>query len=200
MRGDEGGLTKGRLAAFFAALAGSAVLGIVAGLIWAAVAPRPLLQEVAHGEAQYVNVETTAFIVADAWFSLIAAVGGLITGTFGYWILVRRAGAAATAGLVLGAVAAALLALWVGGNVGLGTYNHLLATSPAGTFFRDSLALGAKSTLAFWPLLTSVVILLAESGARRSAQAAAQPRHRQGKQSDNESGMWTQEPPEAHSP
>ena len=130
MRGVEGGLTKGRLAVFFAALAGSAVLGIVAGLIWAVVAPRPLLQEVAHGEAQYVNVETTAFIVADAWFALIAAVGGLITGAVGYRILVRRGGAAATAGLVLGAVAAAFLAWWVGDNIGLGAYNHLLATSP----------------------------------------------------------------------
>ena len=200
MRGDEGGLTKGRLAAFFTALAGSAVLGIVAGLIWAVVAPRALLQEVAHGEAQYVNVETTAFIVADAWFFLITAIGGLITGIFGYRILVRRAGAAATAGLVLGAVAAALLALWVGDNIGFGTYNHLLATSPAGTFFHSSLALGAKSTLAFWPLCTSAVILLAESGARRSAQAAAKPRHRQRKQPGEESGMWTQEPPEAHAP
>src|ERR1700722_3611989 len=96
--GDEGGLTKGRLAAFLAALAGSAVLGIVAGLIWAAVAPRPLVQEIAHGEAQYVNVETTAFIVADAWFALIAAVGGLITGPAGYRIPARRAGAAAPPG------------------------------------------------------------------------------------------------------
>jgi hypothetical protein len=172
----------------------------VAGLIWAAVAPRALVQEIAHGEAQYVNVETDAFIVGDAWFALIAAVGGLITGAFGYRFLVRRAGAAATAGLVLGAVAAALLALWVGDNIGLGTYNHLLATSPAGTFFHASLALGAKSTLAFWPLCTSAVILLAESGARRSAQAATKPRHRQRKQPDHESGMWTQEPPEAHAP
>ena len=47
--------TKGRLAAFAAALAGSAVLGLVAGLIWDAVAPRALLQEAGHGEAQYVN-------------------------------------------------------------------------------------------------------------------------------------------------
>jgi hypothetical protein len=46
---------KGRLAAFAAALAGSAVLGVAAGLIWATVAPRALLQEVGHGEAQLVN-------------------------------------------------------------------------------------------------------------------------------------------------
>ena len=168
----------------------------MAGLIWAAVAPRPLLQEVARGEAQYVNVETTAFIVADAWFALVTVVGGLITGILGYRILVRRAGAAATAGLVLGAVGAAFLALWVGDNIGLGTYNHLLATSAIGAFFHASLALGAKSTLAFWPLCTSGVILLGESGARR---AAAKPRHRRQEEPDA-SGMWTPEPPGGHSP
>ena len=168
------------------------------------VAPRPLLQEVGRGQAELVNVETTAFIVADAWFALITAVAGLITGTLGYRFLVRRAGAAAgapaTAGLVLGALAGALLAMWAGDNIGLGTYNHLLATSATGTFFHESLALGAKSALAFWPLVTSGVILLAESNARRTA---ARPRHRLGKQAgpaDAESGMWTQEPPEAHAP
>ncbi len=183
--GDEGGLTKGRLAAFVAALAGSALLGIVAGLIWAAVAPRALLQEVARGEAQLVNAETTAFIAADAWFCLIAVVGGVITGTLGYRLLIRRAGWVAAAGLVLGAVAAALLALWIGEIIGLGTYNHLLASSPVGAFFHASLGLGAKSALAFWPMLTSVVILLSGSGARRSAAAAAGP------DAADASGMWT---------
>ncbi len=164
--GVEGGPTKGRLAAFAVGLAGSAVLGVTAGLIWAEVAPRAVLQEVAVGEAQLVNAETSAFIVADAWFCGIVAAGGLITGVLGYRFLVRRAGWAAAAGLVLGALAAALIALWVGENIGLGTYNHLLASSPVGTFFRSSLALGAKSALVFWPLLTSVAILLAQTGSR----------------------------------
>jgi hypothetical protein len=147
------------------------VLGIGAGFVWAAVAPRALLQEVTHGEAQVVNAETSAFIAADAWFCLIVAVGGLITGVLGYRVLVRRAGWVATAGLVLGAVAAAFLAVWVGENTGLGTYNHLLASSSAGTFFRASLSLGSTSAVAFWPLLTSVAILVAESGARRAGQS-----------------------------
>jgi len=151
------------------ALAGSAILGVAAGLIWAAVAPRALLQEVGHGEAQLVNAESTAYILADAWFCLIAVLGGTITGIVGYRLLVRRAGWTAAAGLVLGAVAAALLALWTGENMGLGTYNHLLAVSPDGAFFRSSLALGAKSALALWPGLTSVVVLLAEYGGRRPA-------------------------------
>ena len=158
-----------------------------------------MLQEIAHGEAELINAESTAFIVADAWFALIVAVGGLITGILGYRILVRRAGAAATIGLVLGAVGAAYLALWVGGEIGLGTYNHLLATSATGTTFRSSLTLGAKSALAFWPLCTAGVILLAETGARRSAQGAARGRHRQ-PQEPEASGMWTPDPSDGHSP
>lgn len=159
------------------------MLGIAAGLIWAAVAPRAQLQEVSSGEAVLVNAETSAFIVADAWFCLIAAVGGVITGILGYRFLVRRAGWIAAAGLVLGAVAAGLLALWIGENIGLGTYNHLLATSRNDTFFHASLALGAKSAIVFWPLFTCVIILLAESGARRAA--GAEP------DSPEASGMWT---------
>jgi hypothetical protein len=161
------------LAAFAVGLVGSAVLGLVAGLIWAALAPRPLLQEVAPGEAQLVTAETSAYIVADAWFCLVAVVGGAITGALGYRLLVRRAGWVAAAGLILGAVAAALLALWVGDYIGLGRYNHLLASARTGTFFSASLSLGAKSALAFWPLLTSLAIALGESGARRAAPPAA---------------------------
>jgi len=185
----EGGPTKGRLAAFAAALAGSAVLGVLAGLLWAAVAPRALLQEIGHGEAELVNAESNAFILADAWFCLIAALGGVITGLAGYRLLVRRAGWPAAAGLVLGAAAAALLALWAGENIGLRTYEHLLASSPDGAFFRASLGLGAKSALAFWPMLTSIVIMLAESGRRRAASGGQDP-----------SGMWTSGPAKGHSP
>src|ERR1700676_1042441 len=159
--GDEGGPTKQRLAAFLAALAGSALLGVVAGLIWSAVAPRAVLKEIARGEAQLVNPESSAFIVADVWFCAIAVAGGLITGILGYRFLVRRAGWIAAGGLLLGAVAAAFLALWIGENVGQGTYNRLRATSQTGTFFHDALGLGAKSALAFWPMRTSAVILMA---------------------------------------
>jgi hypothetical protein len=150
-----------------AALAGSAVLGVAAGIIWAAVAPRALLQQIGPGEAELVNAESHAFIAADAWFCLIAALGGALTGVVGYRLLVRRAGWTAAAGLVLGAVAAALLMLWIGENIGLGTYNHLLAVSRDGAFFHASLGLGAKSALVFWPGLTSAVLLLAEYGGRR---------------------------------
>lgn len=194
-RRRRAGPTKGRLAAFAVALAGSAVLGVLAGGVWAAVAPRAVLQEVGRGEAELVNAESSAFITADVWFCLIMAVGGLLTGVVGYRLLVRRAGWPAAAGLVLGAVAAALLALWVGENIGLGTYNHLLATSHSGVYFHASLALGAKSALAIWALLTSLVILMAESGGRRAdATATASPRP----DGPDASGMWASGPAGGH--
>jgi len=166
------------IAWFAVALAGSALLGLLAGLIWGEVAPRALLQEVSPGTAQFVNVETSAFIVADGWFCLIGAVAGLITGLLGYrFLLAARTGArsaegvrgAAAAGLILGGVAGALVMLWLGEQIGLSSYNHHLASSPAGTLFSASLALGAKSALAFWPLVTAVIILVSEWGTRRSA-------------------------------
>jgi hypothetical protein len=168
------------IAWFAAALAGSALLCLLAGLIWGEVAPRALLQDVSPGTAQFVNVETSAFIVADGWFCLISAVAGLITGLAGYrFLLAARTGrpgartaegvrAAAAAGLILGGIAGAFVMLWLGEQIGLSSYNQHLASSPAGTLFPESLALGAKSALAFWPLVTAVMILVSEWGTRRS--------------------------------
>ena len=50
-----------------------------------------------------------------------------------------------------------------------------IAASPPGTYFRASLSLGAKSALVFWPGFTSLVILLAEYGGRRSDEYSRHP-------------------------
>ena len=167
------------VAGFAAGLLGSAVLGLPAGLIWGEVAPRAMLQQVSTGAAQLVSPETNAFIGADAWYSGIAALAGLLAGVIGYWSLVRvrtdGSRAAAAGGLILGAIAGALVMMWLGEQIGLSGYNHHFASSPAGTVYPASLVLGAKSALAFWPLLTSVVILIAEWNARRNAPAAPVP-------------------------
>jgi hypothetical protein len=155
-----------------AAVAGSVLLGLLAGLIWGEVAPRAVLQEIGSGTAQLVNAETTAFIAADAWFCGIATVAGLLTGVVGYrfGVAPREGGAraAVAAGLIVGAVAAAFVMLWLGEQIGLSSYNQHLAASPDGTVFHASLALGAKSALAFWPMFTAIVILVAEWGTRRA--------------------------------
>jgi hypothetical protein len=159
---------KGLVAAVIA-FAGSAVLGFPAGALWGAVAPRAQLQEVSRGAAQVVNAETSAFVAADGWFCLISLLVGLLAGALGYWLAVRRAGAVATSALILGAIAGAFLMLWTGEQFGRAAYSHQLATSAAGTIFNSSLALGAKSSLAFWPLGTAIIIAFTELARRRDA-------------------------------
>ncbi len=58
--------------------------------------------------------------------------------------------------------------LWLGEQIGLSSYDQHLAASPDGTVFHASLALGAKSALAFWPMFTAIVIVVAEWGTRRT--------------------------------
>jgi hypothetical protein len=174
--GERRAAARSGVTGFAVALIGSAVLGLPAGLIWGEAAPRALLQEIGTGTAEVVNAESSAFIAADAWFCGIAAVVGLITGVLGYRFLVapraQEARAAAAAGLILGGVAGAFVMLWLGEQIGLSAYQHHLASSPNGATFSSSLGLGAKSALAFWPMLTAIVILIAEWSGRRTAEPA----------------------------
>jgi hypothetical protein len=156
-----------------AALVGSALLGLLGGLIWGELAPRAMLQEIGAGTAEVINAETRAFFGADVWFCGIAAVAGLLTGVLGYRFAVapREGGAraAVVAALIAGAVAGEFVMLWLGEQIGLSGYDHHLASSPNGTLFDASLALGSKSALAFWPLLTAIVLLIAEWSTRTVA-------------------------------
>jgi hypothetical protein len=167
---------RAAVAGLLVAVAVSVLLGLLGGLIWHAVAPRPLLQQISAGTAEVVNPETRAFVAADGWFCLIGAVVGLLTGIVGYRVGIVRRGfatrAAVAAGLILGAVAGGYAMLWLGQEIGFSAYQHELANAATGATYTASLTLGAKSALAFWPLLTSVVIVLAELGGSQSGPAA----------------------------
>jgi hypothetical protein len=160
-----------------ALLGGSVLLGLIGGVIWSECAPRALLEEISKGTAQVVNAETRAFFGADVWFCGIAVVAGLLTGLLGYPLAVARhagyARAAVTLALILGALAGGLAMMWLGGRLDSSAYQHQLASSANGTLFSSSLSLGAKSALALWPLLTGVVVLVAEWS--RRPEPAGQP-------------------------
>jgi hypothetical protein len=165
--------TRSAVAWVVTAVAGSALLSLLGGLLWGELAPRALLQQISPGTAQLVNAETRAFITADAWFCGIAVLAGLLTGILGYrfGVAPRSGGrrAAVAAALIAGAVLGAFAMQWLGGQIGLATYNNNLSSSPAGTLFPASLALGAKSALAFWPMFTAIVLVVAEWSARPAA-------------------------------
>ncbi len=157
--------------------AGTALLGVVAGFGWSLVAPRALLMIVSHGEASLVQAETSAFIVADYAFCLIALAGGAVSGTVGYLLGVRRHGPLPMIGVLAGAVAAGYLARWIGEQSGHAGFHHLLATLPAGAHLHDPLTLRATGAIAFWPLAAGLVAggLEAFVTRRRRRGAAGRP-------------------------
>jgi hypothetical protein len=170
---------RGPLLALLATAAASAVLGLCIGLIWSAVAPRALLVVQSRGVAYVVNDETSAFIVADAWFCLLTAIGGLVCGIAGYFAAVRRYGAVAVTGLVLGGLAASVLARWAGQQQGQGHFQSLLAASRAGVQLHQPLLLGGQGALAFWPLLAALAVgtieLCSQSLEGKRAETTAGP-------------------------
>ncbi len=145
-------------AVFAAGVAGSALVGLLAGLTWAAVAPHAVLITTGGGGADVVNPETSAFIVADAWFVALSVLGGAACGLLGWALAVRRHGVPAVLGLLAGGAAAALAARWIGQRSGQARFNHLLAVSKPGTLIRGPLALGAHGALAFWVLAAGLVV------------------------------------------
>jgi hypothetical protein len=140
-----------------AVVAGTALLGVAAGFLWSAVAPRALVVVLGPGTPYAVNPETSAYIAADGWFTLLTVVGGVISGLLGYALAVRRHGALAMAGVLVGGAVAALLAKWIGQQSGAAAYGHSLAAGRPGVLLHEPLMLGGLGALAFWPLAAGLV-------------------------------------------
>jgi hypothetical protein len=156
---------------------GGAVLGLAAGFAWAGLAPRALYMAAQPGLAYVINPETSAFIAADGWYSVVAAVGGIIIGVTGYLIGVRRYGPVPVVGVLAGATAAAFAAAWTGHSVGLAAYRHQLGSARAGDLIRQPAALGAHGALAFWPLAAGAAVAVLElvAALRERRRRAADP-------------------------
>lgn len=135
-----------------AVVLGTALLGVAAGFAWAAVAPRALVVVIGRGSADVVNPETNAFIAADGWFTLLTAVGGIVSGLLGYALAVRRHGVPAMTAVMAGALAATLLAKWVGQHSGMAAFNRALQAGQPGVLQHAPLTLGGLGALAFWTL------------------------------------------------
>ncbi|HUK71540.1 MAG TPA: hypothetical protein VLW50_22705 [Streptosporangiaceae bacterium] len=151
-----------RLAVLAFVTAAVAPLGVPAGFIWAAITPRVAVIVTGHGAADVINPETKAFIAADGWFCVIGVIGGLIVGVAGYLMAVRRNGAVAAAGLILGGLAASLVEWWIGASIGHSSFRGALLVSHQGAVLHAPLVLRAHAALVFWPLTTALVVGVAE--------------------------------------
>jgi hypothetical protein len=151
--GRRGTLLRRTVAAVLATL----LLGVAAGFLWAAVAPRPYLVMTGPGAAQVTSAESSAFIGGDGWYCLICLAGGIISGLAGYLLAVRGHHPVGMALVLLAGLGASLIALWIGQHSGQASYQHLLSTLPAGRHLSASLSLGARSAIALWPLAAGIM-------------------------------------------
>ena len=151
--------SRALLTAVLLVVAGAA-LGLIGGAIWAAAAPRVVYQVATLNPptAYATNPETNAFIAADGIYTFIALGGGALLGLAGDFAGVRRYGPVPMAGVVLGALAAAFLARWLGPVLtGQDSFNAQLGASKPGALLRAPIALGASGALAFWPVAAGLV-------------------------------------------
>ena len=160
-----------------AVTAAVALLGVPAGFVWSAIVPRVTIIVTGPGVAEVINPETKAFIAADGWFCVLGVIGGLLAGVVGYLAAVRRDGAVAVAGLILGGFAASLVQWWIGRNIGLAAFRKALFLSHKGAILHAPLVLRAHVGLVIWPLTAALVVGLAEllAGKPRDAQPLAPP-------------------------
>jgi len=147
----------GGMLALVAIVAGSLLLALLGGFIWQHVAPRALYVVVSRGSADVVNPETNAFIAADGWFCIISVLGGVISGLLGYIFGVRRYGPLPMVGVLVGGLAAAYAARWVGQRSGTSVFDARLAVARTGATLRAPIMLGSHGALALWPLAAGIV-------------------------------------------
>lgn len=115
-------------------LVGLVLAGLVAGLVWASVAPRLPFRVVQPGEAIATGPEGEAFIAADGLFLVITAVVGVLAGLLS-WLPRSARGALMTATLAVGgsagAVATMVIGQWLAGppsDATLGRIGALILT------------------------------------------------------------------------
>ncbi|WP_182442638.1 hypothetical protein [Streptacidiphilus sp. PB12-B1b] len=161
-----------------ALVAGSALLGLVMGLVWHWVAPKvPLYAD--SSDIYLLDPEGEQSISADLYFAGIGLVCGLLTGGLAYWrSRARQGGIAVAVGLALGGLAGGYVAWKLG--VALGPSGNIVATAksvPLGRTFYGPLALTAKGVLLAWPA-ASLLALVALTGLF-TPKPAALPEYRE---------------------
>ncbi|MFC1403820.1 MULTISPECIES: hypothetical protein [Streptacidiphilus] len=141
-------------------LAGSALLGVLAGFLWHWLAPKVPLY--ADSSAVYLkDPEGEQAIGADGTFAIIGGCAGLLAGAVAYWLSRRRQGGVTVAlGLVAGGLLGGYIAMKLGTALGPG--GNVIATAksvPTGSTFYGPLKLTAKGVLLTWPAAAMVVLI-----------------------------------------
>jgi hypothetical protein len=119
-----------------AGIAGLLALAIVAlgaplGWLWSVVSPRLEVIKVEQGFL-YAQAEPEQPIAADGWFAIIGAAAGVTLALLAWWLLRRHRGAVVMGALLVGSLGAAVLAWWVGHEIGYAQFTSASAAASVG--------------------------------------------------------------------
>jgi hypothetical protein len=147
----------GEVAAALLVTVYAALLGPIVGLVWAAVAPKLSVPQLAANSDPVFH----ALIGADAWFLLVGGVAGLLT-TVAVLVLLGEPGPGVTVGLALGGSLGAIIADRVGYLSERGATTHALraigARLDGGLISEIDFRIRALGVLAVWPLVSLVIV------------------------------------------
>lgn len=143
--------------AFFAVIC--ALVGVALGTVWRFVVTPPVWTMGADGRATMSERALAGTFGAEAWFSVLGALGGIIIGWLA-WAWFKHRGWVVVPIGVLGAALAALVAWQVGELIAGSTFEQRLAAAKPGDQVPIDLNLDALSTLLIWPFFASVPIMV----------------------------------------
>jgi len=136
-----------------------AVIGAASGGVWHLAAKPEVYTVGADGGAQISEWALSRVFAMDAWFIVIALLGGMGLGTL-VWKLVGSLGWPAAVVALLGGLAAGIVCWQVGEAFGPHDFATRLAQAVAGERVPMDFALRAKSALLMWPVGALLPVLV----------------------------------------
>ncbi|MET8140226.1 hypothetical protein ABZU32_07955 [Sphaerisporangium sp. NPDC005288] len=140
-----------------------ALLGIAAGFLWSALAPRTPYVVTKTGPV-LADPTTQSLIAADGWFAVITGGAGLACGIVAYLVARKGRPLALLAGLAAGGMLAGWLALSVGTSIGGSIIQAAAVPGSASVGATvNVLSVTARGVLLAWPLVAVAVFGIIES-------------------------------------
>jgi hypothetical protein len=143
------------------------LLGAPIGWLWSLVAPRAGYIKV-EGGYLYADPEPEQIVAADAWFLIIGLGAGLVLALAAWLLLRRHRGVMVLLALVLGSLAGAMVAYWLGHRIGMDQFQSASAAAANGDRINGPLGLRITdlNTRQWWkPLTTGVAAAQAAAAA-----------------------------------
>lgn len=156
----------------------SLVLGVACGVLWWLVVDPATFTKVAEG-ASMGEVELGKRFNGDGWYSVIAAVSGLLAGALLTWWRSRNF-LLTTVLLLLGAAVAALVMAATGHLLGPGEADAALAAARVGAKVPQELGVTARATYLVWPISMLVGALMVLWSGQGAGTGQPEPGRRSG--------------------